>query len=147
MWWSNQYFHLTPASHIPLVCSVEAIPSCIYMCMSRIRFILLVFSDVPLHALVRAGTKALLSLHRIFHTKQISFQPHNFQLCLLSECDGSRVGSRHTRQWCETLRCSKIQLGQPWCLSQALLSSKGRDVLQKIVTQKVQRWQHGPDGL
>lgn len=52
IWCSNQFFCLTPASHIPLVCSVETIPSCIYMCVSRIRFILLVFSDVPLHALV-----------------------------------------------------------------------------------------------
>lgn len=49
-----------PASHIPLACSVEAIPACIYTGGSRIRFIPLMFSDVPLHVLIMSGNHSLV---------------------------------------------------------------------------------------
>lgn len=55
------------------------------------------FSDVTLHALVTSMDHSFAVSVHSFPYQIDPFKPHNFQLCLLSECDGSKVGSRHKK--------------------------------------------------
>lgn len=99
-----------PASCIPLACSVEAIPACIYIRVSRIRFILLVFTDVPLHALLAGRDHSFIytkfSMPKRSLYKHTIFNSTYFQVVMRAE-----FGGRHTGQCHEMLRCGKIQLG------------------------------------
>lgn len=101
-----------PASYISLVRSVEAIPACMYIGVSRIRFILLMFSDVPLCVLVTSRRSQLCSLCTKFSIPNRSLYSHTM---INSACSQSVMGACfrgwHTGQRHETLRCGKIQLG------------------------------------
>ena len=150
IWHSNWDFHLAPASHIPLVCSVEAIPACIYIGVSRIKFILLMFSDVPLHVLVMSRDHSFALSVQSFPYQIDLFTTTPF-LTLLTSRVWWEMGLRADTQGNGMKRyvAARFNQGmtQHWCTSQAPLSAKNRDVLQRTVTQKVQRWQHRPDGL
>lgn len=113
IWHSNWDFHLTPASRIPLACSVEAIPACIYTGVSRIRFILPMFSDDPLHVLVTSRDHSFQgSLCAGFSIPNRPLYNHTiFNSAYFQSVMGAGFRGRHTEQWHETLRCSKIQWG------------------------------------
>lgn len=87
-----------------------------------------------------AGAPQLSSLYTIF---TIANRPPYNQAVMRAGFRGRQKGQQH-----EMPRCSRIPLGSAKTTRVSLgaevepCSAKSRDVLQRTVTQKVQRWQH-----